>query len=50
MWEPRIIQGEAVLIEHATHGYGLMPAKGGKTDLPNSDIALAVKFMLSKVQ
>lgn len=50
MWGPRLEQGEATLVEHAINGFGLMPAKGGKADLPDSDVKLAVQFMVSKVQ
>ena len=50
MWSKRTGQGEAVLVQHAISGYGLMPAKGGNTDLPDEDVAKAVSFMLSKVQ
>lgn len=48
MWEDRIAQGEAVLIEHAINGFGLMPAKGGKTSMPDEDVAAAVRYMISQ--
>lgn len=50
MWSKRVGQGEATLVEHAKNGYGLMPAKGGNTDLTEEDIAAGVKFMLSKLE
>lgn len=56
MWEPRLTQGEDVLVSHALSGFGLMPARGGKDGkngnsfLPDEDIKLAVKFMISKVE
>lgn len=50
MWAPRIEQGEAVLIEHAINGFGLMPAKGGKTSMPDDDVAAAVRYMVSVSQ
>lgn len=49
MWGPRIPQGLPTLVEHATQGYGLMPAKGGNTELADADVALAVEYMVSKV-
>ncbi len=50
MWKDRLPQGEATLVMHAQQGYGLMPAKGGNTDLPDEDIEKAVQYMISKVQ
>lgn len=49
-WAPRKEQGIDVLVEHATNGFGLMPAKGGKTDLTEEDIRAAITFMLSKLE
>jgi cytochrome c5 len=50
MWGKRVGQGEAILLEHATQGYGLMPAKGGNTDLTDEEVAAGIKFMLSKLE
>ncbi|MBR9909112.1 MAG: cytochrome c5 family protein [Gammaproteobacteria bacterium] len=50
MWGPRAEQGLETLVEHATNGFGLMPAKGGKTELADSDISAVVKYMLSQIQ
>jgi len=50
MWGKRVTQGKPVLIEHAINGYELMPAKGGNTDLTDSDIGLAVSYMLSQLK
>ena len=49
MWQPRRAQSEAVLLEHAMNGYGLMPAKGGKEDLDEKSVQSAIAFMLSKL-
>jgi cytochrome c5 len=49
-WAPRAPQGIDVLIEHATNGYGLMPAKGGKTHLQEPDIRAAITYMLSAIE
>lgn len=50
MWSKRLPQGEALLIEHAINGYELMPAKGGRSDLSDEDIASAVRYMTSQVK
>ena len=50
MWGKRLPQGIPTLIEHATNGYGLMPAKGGNTELTGQDISDAVNYMVAAVQ
>lgn len=50
MWSDRVTKGIPTLVEHATQGFGLMPAKGGNTELPDTDVEKAVKFMVSQVQ
>jgi cytochrome c5 len=50
MWAKRLPQGMPTLIEHATQGYGLMPAKGGNTDLSVEDISDAVNYMVAAVK
>jgi cytochrome c5 len=53
-WAPRIAQGMEVLKEHAIKGYqgsaGYMPAKGGRTDLSDEEVANAVDYMVSESQ
>ncbi len=49
-WGKRTPQGTQTLIEHASNGYGLMPAKGGNTALTNDEVAQAVEFMLSQIK
>ena len=53
-WAPRIAQGIDVLKEHAIKGYqgsaGYMPAKGGRTDLSDEEVANAVDYMVSESQ
>lgn len=49
MWGPRVEQGIPVLVEHASQGFGMMPAKGGNMDLTDAEIESAVRFMLSKL-
>jgi cytochrome c5 len=49
-WAPRIAQGTATLYKHAIEGYtgkaGVMPAKGGRVDLPDELIKLGVDHMI----
>jgi cytochrome c5 len=51
-WAPRIAQGQATLYKHAIEGYtgkaGVMPAKGGRTDLSDELIQAAVDHMLAQ--
>ena len=53
-WAPRIAQGMDVLKEHAIKGYqgsaGYMPAKGGRTDLSDEEVANAVEYMAAESQ
>ncbi|WP_071872991.1 c-type cytochrome [Atopomonas hussainii] len=49
MWGPRAKQGVDVLVQHAIEGYGLMPAKGGKTHLSDAQIRLVVEFYLAQL-
>lgn len=53
-WAPRLAQGKAVLYQHALQGFngksGAMPAKGGRTDLPDSLIKQGVDYMVSLAQ
>lgn len=47
-WESRLGQGYATLYEHALKGIRGMPAKGGNADLPESDLANAVGYMVQQ--
>jgi cytochrome c5 len=53
-WAPRIAEGKAVLYEHAIQGYtgsaGVMPAKGGRTDVPDDLVKQAVDRMVQLAQ
>lgn len=53
-WAPRIEQGLDVLKNHALNGFqgsaGYMPAKGGRTDLSDEEVASAVEYMVSESQ
>ncbi len=51
-WAPRIAQGKATLYDHALKGFtgeaGVMPAKGGRTDLSDDLIRQGVDYLVSK--
>jgi cytochrome c5 len=53
-WGPRMAQGKAMLYEHASKGFqgnaGVMPAKGGRTDLSDDLVHSAVDYMVSQTQ
>ena len=52
-WASAIAEGKPTLYQHALNGYtgktGSMPAKGGRTDLPDALIKQGVDYMLSLV-
>lgn len=51
-WGPRIAQGFDTLVKNATGGFtgkaGMMPAKGGASDLSDNEVARAVAYMANK--
>ena len=51
-WGPRIAQGKPTLYEHAIKGFtgktGIMPPKGGRTDLSDELIRMAVDHMVAQ--
>jgi cytochrome c5 len=53
-WAPRVAQGLDVLKDHAINGYtgsiGYMPAKGGRTDLSDDEVAGAVEYMIGEAE
>jgi len=53
-WAPRVAKGKSTLYEHALKGFtgtaGVMPAKGGRTDLPDDLIKLGVDYLVLKSQ
>jgi cytochrome c5 len=50
MWQARASQGLDALAEHASQGFGLMPAKGGNQALTDEQIKQAVKYFLSRLE
>ena len=53
-WAPRIAEGKATLYEHALKGFqgktGVMPPKGGRTDVPDDLVRQAVDHMMQMAQ
>ena len=53
-WSARIAEGKPTLYQHALNGFqgksGVMPAKGGRTDLPDDLIKQGVDYMVSLAQ
>lgn len=45
-WGARSRLWDAVLLDHAITGYFEMPAKGGRTDLPDDVVKSAAEYML----
>ncbi len=52
-WAPHLAKGLATLYDHALHGFhgstGVMPAKGGRPNLPDVVVERAVNYMVSLV-
>jgi cytochrome c5 len=50
-WAPRVAQGKATLYKHAVEGFtgkaGIMPAKGGRTDISDELVHAGVDYMLT---
>lgn len=47
-WQSRSSLWQAVLMEHAKTGYFDMPARGGKTHLPDDVVNAAAEYMLEQ--
>lgn len=50
MWSKRTDKGLDALVQNASNGVGLMPAKGGRTELTDDDIRAAIKYMLAALE
>ena len=54
LWGPRIAKGKPTLYDHALHGFtgttGVMPAKGGRTDLSDDLVKSGVDYLVSLAQ
>jgi len=53
-WAPRIAQGKDTLLTHALNGFqgssGMMPPKGGFTNLSDDEVSAAIDYMVSQSQ
>lgn len=49
-WAPRIAQGQAVLLEHALHGFKNMPGRGSCSTCSDAEIKASVEFIVNKVK
>ncbi len=53
-WKDRIGQGMQILVDHAINGYsgdtGIMPPKGGRSDLSDKQVEQAVAYMVESSQ
>jgi len=53
-WAPRVEKGMETLYDHAINGFmgsaGLMPPKGGRTDLSDEDVKAAVAYIVENSQ
>ncbi len=47
-WEGRSNLWQAILMDHAKTGYFDMPARGGKTELPDDVVNAAAEYMLEE--
>jgi cytochrome c5 len=51
-WQPRIAQGEQALVQHAIQGFqgktGVMPPKGGDTNLTDEEVHRAVVYLANQ--
>jgi cytochrome c5 len=51
-WGPRVAEGEKTLVQHAIGGYqgktGVMPPKGGSTDLTDDEVHRAVVYLANQ--
>jgi len=52
-WAPRVAQGKATLYKHSIEGFqgsaGVMPARGGRSDLSDELVKAAVDHMLEQI-
>ena len=49
-WSDRLSKGRDTLVDHAVNGFNAMPAKGGRSDLSDEQVAASVDYMLGQVE
>ena len=49
-WEPRLKQGNDVLVASVIKGKGAMPPKGGNASLADADVKAAVEYMVTQIK
>lgn len=49
-WKARISQGDAVLFEHVSKGFKVMPARGTCTKCTDAELKAAIAHMVAKAQ
>ncbi len=49
-WAPRLQAGKDALYQSATQGKGAMPPKGGRADLSDDQVRMAVDYMVQAAQ
>jgi len=49
-WEPRLKQGNDVLVASVIKGKGAMPPKGGNASLADTDVKAAVEYMVTQIK
>ena len=47
-WAERIAKGRETLLKNAIEGIGVMPPKGGQSQLSDEEVASAVDFLIQK--
>jgi cytochrome c5 len=49
-WTDRLPKGRETLVSHAINGFNAMPAKGGRSDLSDEQVAASVDYMIGQVE
>lgn len=49
-WTERLEKGEDALVDSAINGIGVMPAKGGRSDLTDEQVRASVEYMLGRIE
>ncbi|MDT8410193.1 MAG: c-type cytochrome [Wenzhouxiangellaceae bacterium] len=49
-WQDRLKKGTDQLVSSAINGIGVMPAKGGRSDLSDEQVRAAVEYMLDQIE